>query len=130
MAKDKGPYRYLPRVCLLMVGLAAGVWSLAVHLDKVQGITQGATGASAVSFLGGDRSMPRQFGDPSAQAMDVVRKLTGGDKAGAGGESEAKLVLFGSDPNMSEAERARLMAEAERLRPKLPEQPARQRRNR
>jgi len=130
VSKANGPYRYLPRVCLLMVGLAAGVWSLAVHLDKVQDITQGATGNSAIGFLAGDRSMPQQIGDPSAQAMDVVRKLTGGDKAGSSGAGEARLVLFGSDPNMPEAERARLMAEAERQRPKLPEQPARQRRNR
>lgn len=110
-----------------MVGLAAGVWSLSIHLGKVQTIAEGATGTSAINFLSGSPGVPHNVGgDPTAQAMDVVRQITGGGKAEP--KSEAELVLFSGNGKMTETERARLMAEAERLRPKVPEEPKRSRR--
>lgn len=126
--KEHRPYRVMTKVVLLLGATALSTYTLSGHLSKLTNVTQGPTGSSAFSLLAGH--VPEVKGgvgtDPTAQAMEIAKGLVGGGTGG--GEKkpkEAKLVMFPSDPSMTPEQRAKLMADAERMRPTVPETPKR-----
>jgi hypothetical protein len=115
---QRGPYKHLPKMATAMVLLALSVWSLSAHFGKIHDVTKNATGHDAIKLLAGQAPEVRGGlnGDPSRQAVEQVRLMTGGRPAG----DKAALTLFPGDTAMTPEQRAKMMAEAERLRPRVP----------
>ena len=113
----------MTKVVLMLGATAISTYTLSGHLSKVSDVTQGSTGNSAFSLLAGQ--MPEVRGgvasDPSQQAVEYAKGLVGGEKK----TKEAKLVMFPSDSGMTPEQRAKLLADAERMRPEVPETPKR-----
>lgn len=122
--KERNPYKLLTRVVLTLGALAVSAYTLSGHLAKVSDVTQGTTGNSAFSLLSGQ--LPPVRGgvatDPSEAAVEYAKGLVGD---GGKKSKEAKLVMFPSNTSMTPEQRAKVLAEAERLRPDLPETPKR-----
>lgn len=112
------------KVVLMLGATAISAYTLSGHLSKVSDVTQGPTGQSAFDLLKGQ--LPEVRGgvamDPSEAAVEYAKGLVGD---GGKKSKDAKLVMFPSDASLTPEQRAKVLAEAERLRPDVADPPKR-----
>jgi len=124
--KERSPYKLLTRVTLILAAMAISTYTLSGHLSKITQVTQGTTGNDAFGLLSGHAPEVRggvngAGGDPTSAAVEYAKSLAGGEKS----NTKAKLVMFPGDNGMSDEQRKKLLADAERMRPEVPETPKR-----
>lgn len=113
----------------MLVLLTLSVVSMSSQFGRINEITKQATGHDAIKLISGQ--MPQVKGavdsdDPTRSDVEYAKSLGLGTSSNDDGV--ASLTLFPSNESMTPEQRAKLIAEAEQMRPKVPDERERKRR--